>query len=153
MGMDDLLQKAKDSASSLTDTLNQMKDNLIGDESSTIMEEFKNAGTNKAKEIADMLDDSKSLIARAGYELASIIVSLGLPPQISLSFKYQSKVTDEEKNKLLEEVEERKVLSVILKCLFKAGEFYTSVQFQEFKMGSVDISLSLTPGVNVKFIK
>jgi hypothetical protein len=57
------------------------------------------------------------------------------------------------KNKLLEEVEGRKVLSVILKCLFKAGEFYTSVQFKEFKMGSVDISLSLTPGVSVKFIK
>jgi hypothetical protein len=97
MGVDDLLQKAKDSASSLTDKLSEMKDNLIGDESTTIMEEFKNAGTNKAKEIADMLDESKSLIVRAGYELTSIIVSLGLPPQISLSFKYQSKVTDEEK--------------------------------------------------------
>lgn len=153
MAVGDLLNKAKESASSLTERITELKDTLIGDESKAIMDEFKNAGVEKAKEIADMLDESKSLIARAGYELSSINVSLGLPPQMSLSFNYQSKVADEEKNKLLTEVEGRKVLSIILKCLFKAGDFYTSVQFKEFKLGSVDISLSLTPSVNVKFIK
>ena len=65
--------------------------------------------------------------------------------RIGLSFKYQSEVSDDDRKKLLEEVEERKVLSVILKCLFKAGDFYTSAKFKEYKLGSVDISLGSTP--------
>ena len=153
MGVDKIFQKAKDSANSLTDKLSELKENFIGEESKTIMDEFKDAGTNKAKEIADMLDESKNLIPRAGYELTSINAALGLPPQISLSFSYQSDRTEEEKKNLLAEVEGRKVLSVILKCLFKAGDFYKNVQFKDFKLGSVDISLSLTPSVNVRFIK
>lgn len=153
MGVDDLIQKAKDSASTITDKISELKDNLIGEEAKAIMDDFKDAGVNKAKEIVDMLDASKILISRSGYELSSMHISIGLPPQIVLSFKYQSDVSDEDKKKLLGEVEDRKVLLVILKCLFKAGDFYSSANFKEYKLGSVDISLGLTPSVNIHFIK
>jgi hypothetical protein len=153
MGVDDLIEKVKDSASTITEKVTELKDNLIGDEYKAIMDDFKDAGTNKTKEIVDMLDESKGIITRSGYELNTIHVSIGLPPQIGLLFKYQNDVSDDDKKKLLEEVEGRKVLSIILKCLFKAGDFYTSAKFKEYKLGSVDISLGLTPGVNITFVK
>ena len=153
MAIDDLIDKAKDSASTITNKISELTNNLIGDESKTIIDEFKDAGTNKVKEVVDMIDASKIYVTRAGYELISLHVSLGLPPQISLSFKYQSAVSEDDRKKLLEEVEERKILSVIIKCLFKAGDFYTSAKFKEYKLGSVDISLGLTPGVNINFVK
>jgi hypothetical protein len=153
MAIDDLIEKAKDSASTLTEKISELTNNLIGDESQIIMDEFKDAGANKVKEIVNNIEASKIYVTRAGYELISFNVSLGLPPQISLSFKYQSEVSADDKKKLLEEVEERKVLSVILRCLFKAGDFYTSAKFKEYKLGSVNISLGLTPGVNINFVK
>jgi hypothetical protein len=153
MAIDDLIEKAKDSATTITDKISELTNNLIGDESKAIIDEFKDAGTNKVKEVVDMIEASKIYITRAGYELSSLHISLGLPPQIGLSFKYQSEVSVDDKKKLLEEVEERKVLSVILKCLFKAGDFYKSAKFKEYKLGSVNISLGLTPGVNVNFVK
>ena len=153
MALGDLIEKAKDSASTITNKISDLKGNLIGDESKAIMDEFKDAGTNKTKEIADMLEESKSYITRAGYELSSLHVSLGLPPQIVLSFNYKSEIGDEERKKLLEEVEGRRVLSIILKCLLKAGDFYKSAKFKEYRLGSVDISLGLTPGVNINFTK
>ena len=153
MAIDDLIEKAKDSASTITDKISELTNNLIGDESQVIMDEFKDAGANKVKEIVNNIEASKIYVTRAGYELISFNVSLGLPPQIGLSFKYQSEVSADDRNKLLEEVEEQKVLSVILKCLFKAGDFYTSAKFKEYKLGSVDISLALTPGVNINFVK
>jgi len=153
MAIDDFIEKAKDSASTITDKISELTNNLIGDESRAITDEFKDAGTNKVKEVVDMIDASKIYVTRAGYELISLHVSLGLPPQISLSFKYQSAVSEDDRKKLLEEVEERKILSVIIKCLFKAGDFYTSAKFKEYKLGSVDISLGLTPGVNINFVK
>lgn len=153
MGLDDLIEKAKESTTSITDKFNELRENLIGDESKAIMDEFKNAGVSKVKEIANMLNDSKTFIIRAGYELTSLNVSLGLPPEIGLSFKNRSEVNDEDKKQLLEEVENRKVLSIILKCLFKADEFYQTAKFQEYKLDSVDISLGLTPGVNINFVK
>lgn len=153
MGLDDLIEKAKDSASTITDKIAEVKDNLIGEESGAIIEEFKDAGSSKVTEIVDMLDESKSYISRSGYELGSMNISLGIPPKISLSFNYKSSVSEEERNKLLLEVASRKVLSIILKCLFKAGDFYSSAKFKEYKLGSVDISLGITPGVNIKFSK
>jgi len=153
MALGDLIEKAKDSASTITDKISELKGNLIGDESKAIMDEFKDAGANKTKEIADMLDESKSFITKAGYELSKLHVSLGLPPQIGLSFNYKAEIGEDERNKLLEEVEGRKVLSIILKCLLKAGDFYKSAKFKEYKLHSVDISLGLTPGVNINFIK
>ena len=153
MALGDLIEKAKDSASTITDKISELKENLIGDETKALMDEFKDAGANKAKEIVDMLDESKSYITRSGYELSSLHVSLGLPPQIILSFNYKSEVGADESKKLLEEVEGRKVLSIILKCLLKAGDFYKSAKFKEYKLGSVDISLGLTPGVNINFVK
>ena len=153
MGLDNLIEKAKDSASTISDKIVEVKDNLIGEESGAIMEEFKDAGSNKVTEIVDMLDESKSYISRSGYELGSMNISLGIPPKISLSFNYKSSVSEEERNKLLIEVAARKVLSIILKCLFKAGDFYSSAKFKEYKLGSVDISLGLAPGVSIKFSK
>jgi hypothetical protein len=153
MPLDDLIEKAKESASTITDKISELKDNLIGDESEVIMNEFKDAGANKVNAIAVMIDESKIYLTRAGYELTSLSVSLGLPPQIGLSFKYQSEVSDDDRKKLLEEIEDRRVLSVIIKCLFKAGDFYTSAKFKEYKLASVNISLGLTPGVNITFVK
>jgi len=88
MAIDDLIDKTKDSASTITNKISELTNNLIGDESKTIIDEFKDAGTNKVKEVVDMIDASKIYITRAGYELSSLHVSLGLPPQIGLSFKY-----------------------------------------------------------------
>ena len=153
MGVEDLIEKAKESASAITDKLAEIKENLIGEESKAIMDEFREAGSSKVKEIVEMLEDSKNYITRSGYELNSAHVSLGLPPEIGLSFNYKSEVGEAERTQLIEEVKDRKVLSIILKCLFKAGDFHKSAQFKEYKLGSVDISLGLTPGVNINFIK
>jgi hypothetical protein len=109
MPLDDLIEKAKESASTITDKISELKDNLIGDESEVIMDEFKDAGAKKVNAIAVMIDESKIYITRAGYELTSLSVSLGLPPQVGLSFKYQSDVNDDDRKKLLEEVEDRRV--------------------------------------------
>jgi hypothetical protein len=153
MGVEDLIEKAKESASAITDKLAEIKENLIGEESKAIMDEFKEAGSSKVKEIVEMLEDSKNYITRAGYELSSANVSLGLPPEVGLSFNYKSEVGEAERTQLIEEVKDRKVLSIILKCLFKAGDFYTAAKFKDYKLGSVNISLGLTPGVNIHFIK
>lgn len=50
MGPDDLIEKAKESANTITDKISEFKDNLIGDESKAIMDEFNDAGVNKALE-------------------------------------------------------------------------------------------------------
>ncbi len=153
MGVEDLLDKAKESALAITDKIAEIKENLIGEESNAIIEEFKEAGTNKVKEIVEMLEDSRNYITRSGYELSSVHVSLGLPPEIGMSFNYKSEVAETERTQLMEEVKDRKVLSNILKCLFKAGDFYSAAKFKEYKLGTVNISLGLTPGVIINFIK
>lgn len=153
MGVDDLLQKAKESAGNLTDKISDLKDDILGDDSKAIVDEFKEAGSNKIQEVTDMLDESKNFIVRSGYEIASIGLVLGIPPKINLTFNYKTSVTSEEREKLLLEAASNKILLIILKSLFKAGDFYNSAKFKDYKLSSVDISLGLTPGVSIKFVK
>lgn len=153
MGVEDLVQKAKQSAENLKDKISDIKVDILGEDTKVIVDEFKETGSNKIQEITDMLDDSKNYITRSGYEIASIGIVLGVPPKINLTFNYKTSVTDDEREKLLLEVASNKILLIILKSLFKAGDFYNSAKFKGYKLSSVDISLGLTPGVSIKFVK
>jgi hypothetical protein len=54
---------------------------------------------------------------------------------------------------LLEEASDKKLIKLILKLLFKAGDFYKSIQLGDYILDVVNISLGLSPGMSVAFKK
>jgi len=148
-----LLDKAKNAVSSVSEKIVEMKDDVIGDEQKTIMDEFKESSIGKVKQVMEEINNSLGLITRSGYEFKGINVSLGLPPSVSTSFHYKRDIPDDEKTALLEEAKEKKFVSMTLKCLFKAGDFYHSIKLGDYTLDGVSITLGLTPGVSVGFKK
>lgn len=155
--IDSILNKAKDAAksavSNVSDKLVNFKDNIIGDEQNEIAENFKDASNNKVKEILDSINESMALITSSGYEFKGIGVSLGLSPSISLSFHYLRDISDEDKNSILQQAEEKKMIKMILKLLFKAGDYYKAIKLGDYALDAVNMSLGLSPGMSVTFKK
>ena len=71
----------------------------------------------------------------------------------SISSVEVKEITEEEKNNLLAEAKDKRIVMIILKCLFKANEFYHSANIGSYKVDEVKITLGLTPGVDISFEK
>lgn len=148
-----IIDIAKEAVSNLTDKVIEMKEDLIGDEQSEILGEFRETGLNKIKLVMDEIGNSVQLISKSGYDFKKMEVSMGLPPSLSAIFHYQKEITEDEKTGLLAEAKDKKIVMIILKCLFKANEFYHSVNIGSFKVDEVKITLGISPGVDISFEK
>ena len=146
-----IFDKAKEAVSNVTEKIVEIKDDVIGDEQKAIMDEFKESSIGKAKQVMEELNNSMGIITKSGYEFKGIAVSLGLPPSITTAFHYKKDVSEKERAELLEEAKEKRFVTMTLKCLFKAGDFYRSIQLGEYMLEDVSVTLGLTPGVNVSF--
>ncbi len=148
-----ILDIAKIAVSGITDRVIEIKEDLIGDEQSAILSEFKESGLNKIKTSMEEISNSVQLISKSGYNFKSMEVSMGLPPSVSAVFHYIKEISESERSDLLTEVKDRNIVTIILKCLFKANEFYHSANIGSYKVDEVKITLGLTPGVDISFVK
>jgi hypothetical protein len=155
--VDNIFNKAKDAAkdavSNVSEKIVSFKDNIIGDEQNEIAENFKDASNNKVKEVLDSINESMALITSSGYEFKGIGVALGLSPSISLSFHYLRDISDDDRNSILEQAEDKKMIKMIIKLLFKAGDYYKAIKLGDYALDAVNMSLGLSPGMSVTFKK
>ncbi|MBE2219398.1 MAG: hypothetical protein IAE90_14395 [Ignavibacteria bacterium] len=148
-----LLDKAKDAVSNVSEKIVEIKDDVIGDEQKAIMDEFKENSIGKVKQVMEEINNSLGIITKSGYEFKGINVSLGLPPSVGTAFHYKKDIPEAERITLMEEAKDRRFVTMILKCLFKAGDFYHSIKMGDYTLDGVSITLGLTPGVSVGFKK
>ena len=64
-----IIDIAKEAVSNITDKVIEMKEDLIGDEQSEILGEFRETGINKIKLVMDEIGSSVQLISKSGYDL------------------------------------------------------------------------------------
>lgn len=153
MALDKLKEKALDAASGIKGKISDLKDNIFSKEEEEIKEEFKEPGTSKIQEMLNYITDSTDLINRAGFELSGLGVSIAIAPVIKGAFSFIEKISEEEREKIMEEVKDKKIIKLLLACLFKASDFVDGIKVGNYKLGGVDITLGLSPGISVSFKK
>lgn len=150
---DSLKDKLQESVSAVTDKIDDIKENAWGDERNDIINEFKDSGTNKIKEIFQQISDSNDLIQRSGFMLIDLEVDLGIPPEIGAIFNQKIKINQSEKEEILKQAEDKKIVKLILNCLFKASEYYDKISLASYKLDKIVLTLGLTPGIKIIFSK
>jgi len=146
-------EAAKDAVSAVGEKVISFKDNYIGEEQNEITEDLKDATTTKLKEIIDNINASLDLITNSGYEFKGLGVALGLSPSISLSFHYVKEVSEDIRKEIMEKAEGKKTVKIVLKLLFKAGDFYKTVKLGDYELDGVNISLGLSLGMSLSMKK
>lgn len=148
-----ILDLAKDAISNISEKVLDLKDDLFNDEQSEIISEFREAGLVRLKSSMEQITDSLNLLSKSGYDFKSMDISMGIPPSLSTVFLYEKQITEQEKISLQEEAKGKRIVEIILKCLFKANEFYHSVNIGNYKLDKVKITLGLSPGMSLSFEK
>ncbi|MDR3669144.1 MAG: hypothetical protein P4L35_20125 [Ignavibacteriaceae bacterium] len=145
---DNIFSKAKDSVSAIKDKMTDW-----GDEQKKIMQEFKDSGTDKIKEVLENIGGSSAIFLQSGYELKSVNINLGLPPVIVATFHFLKDVSEDEQKRVLDETKKSSMIHLIITCLLKASDYFDKIKVGDYKMNSVAISLGLAPGININFTK
>lgn len=146
---ENILDKAKTAALSIKERATDLKTDLWNDEKAEIVNEFKEKGTEKIKEILEIVNKYKSLFYEAGYEVDSFNASLSIPPDISITFKFLGAINDDKKQEIKSKVSESKIASIILSSLFKASDFAEKIKMGEMKLKEIEITLGLIPGISI----
>jgi hypothetical protein len=76
---DKLFSKVKESASAIKDKISDLREDVWGQEQKQIIQEFKDSGTEKIKEVLENIGGSSTIFLQSGYELKDISVNLGIP--------------------------------------------------------------------------
>ena len=150
---DNLFSKAKESASAVKEKITDIKESVWGDEQKEIIQEFKDSGTAKVKEVLENIGGSSAIFLKSGYELTCVSINLGLPPEITSEFHFIREVTKEDQAQILEETKESKVVHILIKCLLKASDYFDMVKVGDYKLSHVKIALGLVPGIEINFTK
>lgn len=148
-----IFNKVKESTGNLKSKISDFKDDIWNEEQAGIMQEFKDGGVTKVKGVMDSINNSALLFLKSGFEVQNISINMGIPPVISTSFHYNNKISDEERVAIIEETKDQKIIQLIIKCLLKAEDFYELVSVGNFTLGSVNITVGLTPGISINYVK
>ena len=151
MAAETILYKVIETASTISEKVDEIKEDIWGEEQKLIIEEFRESSSQKVKDILNNLNNSSELFDRAGFHLSNLNISLGIPPEISSEFKAIKIITMEERETLISEVADNRIVTLVMKCLFKANDFYDKIKFGTYKLDVVNITLGLTPGINMNF--
>lgn len=151
MAAEAILNKVIETASTISEKVDEIKEDIWGEEQKLIIEEFRESSSQKVKDILNNLNNSSELFDRAGFHLINLNISLGIPPEISSDFKAIKIITMEERETLINEVADNRIVTLVMKCLFKANDFYDKIKFGTYKLNVVNITLGLTPGINMNF--
>ena len=146
---ENIFNKAKSSATSIKQKIGEFKDSFWDEEKKEIIEQFKESGKGKITEIVESISSSSEIFNKAGYTFNQIEITLGLPPDLVLEFSKNESISGEEKNQITEETKDNKIVSLIIKSLFKANDFADSLKIGDRKLKSVEITLGITPGISI----
>jgi hypothetical protein len=149
---ENILDKAKAAAQSLTEKVTNFGEGFGDSDKDEIINLFKGISSDRLDEMFANVDKFKSLFYEAGYEVGGINVSLGLPPDISISFKFLGSVDYAKRNEIEMKVAENKLASILLNSLFKASDFTEKIKLGEMKLNSINIKLGLIPSISVSLL-
>jgi hypothetical protein len=144
-----ILNRAKTAAESLKGKAVGINEIFGDSERTEIVNQFKERGMEKVEEVFISIDKFKSLFYEAGYEVSGINVSLGLPPDISIAFKFLGLVTEAKRQEIETKLGENKSALIILNSLFKASDYTEKIKVGDLTLRSINIKLGLIPSISV----
>jgi len=146
---DNILDKAKAAAESLKGKAVGLNEIFGDSEKNEIIHLFKDKGIDKVEEVFVSIDKFKSLFYNAGYEVSGVNVSLGIPPDISISFKFLGSVDEIKRKEIEAMLSENKLAFIVLNSLFKASDYTEKVKVGDLKLKSINIKLGIIPAISV----
>lgn len=113
----------------------------------------KSIANKKIDEATTKLGAALPAIEKCGYILHSMDLDIGVLPKIVSRFSIGEAVSDEEKQRILQENKSNRFTYMLLSSLIKASEIKEFVKVGAMKFREIEIHVSGTPKIKLRFAK
>jgi len=143
MAFGDLLNKAKDKTQEVSSSVKEKVENT------------KDSLGNLSKVVEEMinnLNEALPILKEYGFGLIELEIELGVPPKLVTHFDMSNEdFTEELRDKILDEMQNNKIASLIVKSLYNAYNLQKKIKIKDLKFAEIEIEASLPPSVKLKF--
>lgn len=114
--------------------------------------ETSEAAQDKVREKLNDLNNLLPAIRELGYSVDAVQIGIGLLPDVGIDVSGLAKTMDEATyERVLEEQQENKVISLILKTLHTASSWQQKIHLMEMVSDQATITLGIPPKLTLKF--
>jgi len=113
------------------------------------VDDLKTDSEEKMMESLEQIQEAERVFKEAGYQLHAVELEMGFNPKVVAVLRRESKVSSRKQERLLKQHENNKVVSTMLKAVFKAEALEDKVHLRRLTFHEVHIELGLVPAVHV----
>ena len=113
------------------------------------VEDLKTDSEEKMMESLEHIQEAERVFKEAGYLLHAVELEMGFSPKVVTVLRRESEVSERKRERLLKQHEDDKIISTMLKALFKAEALEDKVHLRRLTFHEVHIELGLVPAVHV----
>lgn len=121
---------------------------IRADVESTV-DDLKADSEEKMMESLEKIQDAERVFKEAGYKLQAIRLEMGFNPKVVSVLRRESKINERKQERLLKQHADNKLLSSMLKSLFKAEALEDKVHLRRLTFHEVNIEVGVVPAVHV----
>ena len=121
---------------------------IRADVESTV-DDLKADSEEKMMESLEKIQDAERVFKEAGYKLQAVRLEMGFNPKVVSVLRRESQINARKQERLLKQHEDNKLLSSMLKSLFKAEALEDKVHLRRLTFHEVNIEVGVVPAVHV----
>ena len=121
---------------------------IRSDVESTV-DDLKADSEEKMMESLEKIQDAERVFKEAGYRLQAVRLEMGFNPKVVSVLRRESEISSSKQERLLKQHADNKLLSSMLKSLFKAEALEDKVHLRRLTFHEVNIEVGVVPAVHV----
>jgi len=121
---------------------------IRADMESTV-DDLKADSEEKMMESLEKIQDAERVFKEAGYRLQAVRLEMGFNPKVVSVLRRESAINKRKQERLLKQHADNKLLSSMLKSLFKAEALEDKVHLRRLTFHEVNIEVGVVPAVHV----
>ncbi len=121
---------------------------IRSDVESTV-DDLKADSEEKMMESLEKIQDAERVFKEAGYQLHAVKLEMGFNPKVVSVLRRESEISESKQERLLKQHADNKLLTTMLKSLFKAEALEDKVHLRRLTFHEVHIEVGVVPAVHV----
>ena len=123
-----------------------------GPETETVSEfRLNETVSNKVKTIINDFIEAAPLIEAAGFRIRDLEVELSVIPKLIPHFEKLAEIDDKTRTQILDQVKDKRIISLLLKALYKADNFQQSLKMGNLVFAGIEIEITAIPAIRLLY--
>ena len=117
----------------------------------TQQDSFSTAGKDRVRAVIDDFLAITPLIEQAGYKITNLDIELGLLPKLIPHFRKIGDIDEAQKQQILSQVGDKKLMKLLISALFKADSFQNSLNMKNYDFKGIEVEIAPLPAVRLNY--